>query len=196
MLIKVIYHDNKHDMVKPFLLDDLIDMGKVKMFHRSDGWAIIGFSPVRTGDERSIENCRRQKKHEAAAAEKYYPSKTKQAPVLHSKNTVKQNCWEFMKCGRQLGGMNVLEFGVCPASTLKNLNGIHSGSNAGRACWAVAGTMCHGAPQGTFAKKMKSCGRCPFYVLVKKEEEDRVATILLLEIAQSDDIVTLDISRP
>lgn len=196
MLIKVIYHDNKHDMVKPFLLDDLIDAKKVKMFHRSDGWAIIGFSPLRTGKEKDHENDRRLHNSHEAASRKSHHSRSKQTTAVHLEKSAKQNCWGFMKCGRERGGKNVLEFGICPASTLKNLDGIHSGKNAGRACWVVAGTMCHGLPHGTFAKKMKSCGRCPFYQTVKKEEEDKVATILLLEIAQSDDIVTLDISRP
>jgi PAS domain S-box-containing protein len=47
MLIDVVYNDNKHDMVDPFLLDELITSGKIKKFLRSEGWAIIGSDPIR-----------------------------------------------------------------------------------------------------------------------------------------------------
>src|SRR3990170_7138213 len=47
MLIKVEYSDNKHDMVNPFLLDELIASGKIKKFLRSEGWATIGIDPIR-----------------------------------------------------------------------------------------------------------------------------------------------------
>jgi len=29
----------------------------------------------------------------------------------------KKNCWEFMKCGREPGGVNAIELGVCRAAT-------------------------------------------------------------------------------
>jgi len=47
MLIDVVYNDNKHDMVDPFLLDELITSGKIKKFLRSEGWATIGSDPIR-----------------------------------------------------------------------------------------------------------------------------------------------------
>ena len=47
MLISVIYQDDTHDLVKPFLLNELLAAGKVKRFLRSDGWAIVGTSPMR-----------------------------------------------------------------------------------------------------------------------------------------------------
>ncbi|MEW6569961.1 MAG: GSU3473 family protein [Nitrospirota bacterium] len=47
MLIEVVYNDNKHDMVDPFLLDELITSGKIKRFLRSEGWATIGSDPIR-----------------------------------------------------------------------------------------------------------------------------------------------------
>ncbi|MGD0283853.1 MAG: two-CW domain-containing protein, partial [Dissulfurispiraceae bacterium] len=25
------------------------------------------------------------------------------------------NCWEFKKCGREMGGVNIEQLGVCPA---------------------------------------------------------------------------------
>jgi hypothetical protein len=83
----------------------------------------------------------------------------------------KQNCWEFKKCGRQPGGNKVAEFGVCPATIFTGLNGAHDGKNAGRACWAIAGSLCGGKIQGTYAQKLNNCWRCEFMNMVKKEEE-------------------------
>ncbi len=82
----------------------------------------------------------------------------------------KKNCWEFMKCGRELGGSQAKQLGICPAYTERKLDGAHSGKNAGRACWVVAGTLCKGETQGTFAKKFENCEKCPFYAQVRKEE--------------------------
>jgi methyl-accepting chemotaxis protein len=58
----------------------------------------------------------------------------------------KQNCWEFKKCGREAAN-------DCPAIT----------KNAGKICWMVAGTMCGGKMQGTFAEKVGNCKKCNFY---------------------------------
>lgn len=82
----------------------------------------------------------------------------------------KQNCWEFKKCGREQGGPKTAELGVCPASKATRANMIHGGKNGGRACWAVAGTLCGGKIQGTFSAKMGSCLVCDFYKQVGREE--------------------------
>jgi len=58
----------------------------------------------------------------------------------------------------------------CPATQEARFDGVHDGVNAGRTCWVVAGTMCGGEPQGTFAKKCINCIDCDFYQLVKEEE--------------------------
>jgi len=84
----------------------------------------------------------------------------------------KLNCWEFKKCGREPGGAHG-ELGVCPSATETKLNGSHDGTNAGRACWVVAGTFCGGKVQGSFAKKYEHCEVCDFYKLVMKEEGPR-----------------------
>lgn len=47
MVIRVMYHNLKYDMVKSSSLDELIASGKIKKFLRSDGWATIGISPIR-----------------------------------------------------------------------------------------------------------------------------------------------------
>ena len=98
----------------------------------------------------------------------------------------KLNCWEFKKCGRQEGGDNEEELGKCPVFKTHNLDGVHSGQAAGRACWVVAGTMCKDKPSGTFAQKMYDCRQCDFYRLVKKEEGDEfMYTIVLLARVES-----------
>ena len=83
---------------------------------------------------------------------------------------MKKNCWEVKKCGREPGGANEQELGVCPAAVEQKLDGINRGKNGGRACWAIGGTMCFGAVQGSFAKKIGSCMHCDFLEQVKNEE--------------------------
>ncbi len=82
----------------------------------------------------------------------------------------KLNCWESKKCGREPGGARVHDLGVCPATEEKRLDGVHGGKNAGRSCWVLAGTLCGGAVQGTFAQKYKNCQICDFYEQVRKDE--------------------------
>lgn len=82
----------------------------------------------------------------------------------------KSNCWEIKKCGREPDGAKANELGVCPASTEIRLDGIHGGNNAGRACWVVAGSMCGGKVQGTYADKYANCSKCDFFMKVKSEE--------------------------
>ncbi len=85
-------------------------------------------------------------------------------------DTPKLNCWEHKKCGREPGGNKTKELGICPATVEQALNGAHDGKNAGRACWVVAGSLCGGRVQGTYAQKLSNCWRCDFMNLVKKEE--------------------------
>jgi hypothetical protein len=82
----------------------------------------------------------------------------------------KLNCWEFKKCGRQPGGPKAAELGICPATQAQASNGSNEGKNGGRICWALAGTMCGGKVQGTFAQKAANCMNCPFYAMVRQEQ--------------------------
>jgi hypothetical protein len=82
----------------------------------------------------------------------------------------RKNCWEVKKCDRQPGGKKVEEFGVCPAAMPSEYDGKNRGKYSGRFCWAVAGTLCHGEIQGTFAKKLQNCIYCDFLKQVNKEE--------------------------
>ena len=83
---------------------------------------------------------------------------------------MKKNCWEFKNCGRQVGGEKATELGICPAATEERLDGVHDGKKGGRACWVIAGTICRGEVQGTFAKKFEACEKCDFYTQVRNEE--------------------------
>ena len=93
---------------------------------------------------------------------------------------MRQNCWEFKRCGREPRGAKSVELGVCPAATEARLNGIHSGRNGGRACWAIAGTLCGGTVQGSFATKLSNCLKCEFYQAVLKEEKDLTGPTAIL----------------
>jgi len=83
------------------------------------------------------------------------------------------NCWEFMECGREPGGTNVGQLGVCPAAVETGLDGVNRGRCAGRACWAIAGTFGGTKAEGTYAQKLSTCVSCEFYRKVLAEEGDR-----------------------
>lgn len=85
---------------------------------------------------------------------------------------MKENCWEFKQCGREPGGAKVHEMGVCPAATSVVANGINSGTNGGRACWAVVGTFCGGIVQDNLLRKLHDCVTCEFRHVVEAEEGD------------------------
>ena len=76
------------------------------------------------------------------------------------------NCWEFKKCGREVGGAKAKELGVCPAYP-----------NHGRSCAALAGTLCGGKVQGTFAQKFANCLKCEFYNSENYERKPAVTSL-------------------
>lgn len=80
------------------------------------------------------------------------------------------NCWEEKRCGCEPGGARVAERGVCPAAVDASFDGINGGTNAGRICWAVAGTLCDETVQGSFEEKIGRCERCSFFRHVKYQE--------------------------
>jgi hypothetical protein len=82
----------------------------------------------------------------------------------------KQNCWEFYKCGRELGGFNATHLGTCPASFEIRTNKFNGAENGGRNCWAIAGTFCKEKTSGIFARESGSCLKCEFYKKVMFEE--------------------------
>ena len=89
---------------------------------------------------------------------------------IRNSDKKKSNCWDVMMCGRERGGKNVDEHGVCPAAADQSYDGINSGTCGGRICWAVAGTFCGGCEQGSFVEKRASCLSCDFYQMVQEEE--------------------------
>ena len=95
-----------------------------------------------------------------------------------------------MKCGREPGGERVADLGVCPSALETRTNGINDGLNGGRACWVIAGTLCGGQVQGTFAAKLSSCLNCRFRQLVVREQGDTfVGTKEILSMLTSDQTI-------
>lgn len=74
--------------------------------------------------------------------------------------TAKKNCWDHHGCHKE----------SCAAHSETRLHGVHGGHNAGRSCWAVAGTRCGGKVQGDYAQKIGNCMKCDFYQSVAGEE--------------------------
>ena len=93
---------------------------------------------------------------------------------------MKLNCREHKRCGRQPQGHHVPDQGVCPAAIEERLDGVHDGTNAGRACWVVAGTMCGGQVQGSFGSKYRNCEQCDFYQKTKAEERGNFKLSIML----------------
>ncbi len=60
-------------------------------------------------------------------------------------------CWEYMQCKQDVNHDE-----SCPAYP-----------HFGRICWAVAGTLCAGKIQGTFAQKIHDCHRCGYYSMMQ-----------------------------
>jgi hypothetical protein len=98
---------------------------------------------------------------------------------LQGEKMKKLNCWEIKNCGREVGGNKTDDLGVCPAASNEKSNAINGGKNAGRICWAVAGTFCGGRVQGDFAMKTVSCMTCEVFKQIKKEEGIEQFTLLL-----------------
>ena len=51
MLIRVMYSDGRFDMVKPSVLEDLLEQQVVTSFKRSDGWAVVGRDALRGSNQ-------------------------------------------------------------------------------------------------------------------------------------------------
>jgi hypothetical protein len=95
----------------------------------------------------------------------------------------KVNCWEFRNCGRQPGGENVEDLGLCAAATTSIMEGIHGGIKGGRACWIIVGTQCGLNGNETGDKHKRACVSCDFFNLVKVQEG--------MELQQSEGLLNL-----
>ncbi len=87
-----------------------------------------------------------------------------------------KNCWEYKKCGREIGGINVKTLGVCPAATFISADGFCGGENGGRACMYITGTFniatflsTNNCGDEENARRAKNCVKCDFYKQLKKE---------------------------
>jgi hypothetical protein len=83
---------------------------------------------------------------------------------------MKANCWNIKKCGRETGGSQAKSLEPCPAATAAIYNGINHGSNGGRYCWRISGTLCNGTPDAHFASKIETCGQCQVFRTIIREE--------------------------
>lgn len=93
------------------------------------------------------------------------------------------NCWEVIKCGREPGGAEAERSGPCPAATDATANGINTGLNGGRVCWAISGTFCGLDNENSASRKIISCLNCDFFYQVLQEEGS--ASFKLLRPGQS-----------
>jgi len=78
----------------------------------------------------------------------------------------KQNCWEYMKCGRESGGEKAAELGICRAADDALFNGANGGINGGRICFAVAGAFSNDAAQCSCLEKLATCEDCSFFKIL------------------------------
>jgi len=81
----------------------------------------------------------------------------------------KLNCWEFFGCGREPGGANVKESGVCPITIEERLDGVNGGINGGRSCWGLMELCCDSNRKGP-TSQVSSCADCCFRSKVILEE--------------------------
>lgn len=95
-------------------------------------------------------------------------------------------CWQVMKCGREEGGINAKELGVCPVYP-----------DLGNSCARVVGTLCGGRVQGVFAAKHKDCRKCRFYNSLHYDHLDGDVNILVINEPKEVDLgsQTNDLAR-
>lgn len=61
MLIRVKYVDNHFDMVRPEILDLLLESGKIREFQRHDGWVVPGIGNVRRSNRNKYSGSDRRR---------------------------------------------------------------------------------------------------------------------------------------
>ncbi len=60
MMIRVMYSDGRFDMVKPNMLDNLINQKSVTSFKRSTGWAVVGRDQIRSSSRADYRGAERR----------------------------------------------------------------------------------------------------------------------------------------
>ncbi|HUV30299.1 MAG TPA: hypothetical protein VMY05_04300 [Acidobacteriota bacterium] len=86
--------------------------------------------------------------------------------------SAKLNCWEYLNCGREKGGLLVEMLGECPVATAMKYDGIHDGKAAGRICWVVRNSSGNRAQSTDLS--CPNCHACAFYRRVLYEEADNI----------------------
>lgn len=64
MLIRVRYADNHYDMIRPEILNRLLEKGSVESFLRSDGWVIPGSGALRSAAKSGYSGPERRMRRE------------------------------------------------------------------------------------------------------------------------------------
>lgn len=82
----------------------------------------------------------------------------------------KQNCWEFMKCGRGPDDQREEGKETCPVAAATEADGLAGGVNGGRLCWVVADTCCRHLIKCSDTHHESSCFSCEFRYKVQVEE--------------------------
>ncbi len=72
---------------------------------------------------------------------------------------------------------NGIRLAICPASTDRAYDGNNSGQNCGCYDRKIAGTLCEGMVQRSFAAKAMNCLDCDFYKLISDEERIQFACL-------------------
>jgi hypothetical protein len=54
------YSDGRFDMVKPGVLDELLEQQVVTSFKRSDGWAVVGRDALRSSNQARYRGAERR----------------------------------------------------------------------------------------------------------------------------------------
>jgi len=62
MLIRVKYHNDKFDYIKPWLLDRLIKANRIQAFCRRPGWVVVGMDKIRGVDAENYQGPERRKR--------------------------------------------------------------------------------------------------------------------------------------
>ncbi|MDH3998278.1 MAG: hypothetical protein OET90_05510 [Desulfuromonadales bacterium] len=63
MMIRIMYSDGSFDMVKPMMLDMLLDGQRITSFKRSNGWAVVGRDTIRGSGNSSYRGSNRRTHH-------------------------------------------------------------------------------------------------------------------------------------
>jgi hypothetical protein len=84
--------------------------------------------------------------------------------------STKLNCWEFMNCGREPGGVLSATCGVCPVATAFQCDGANGGQAAGRTCWRISHSPGLNGQRNNLPR-LSTCLSCAFYRRVQFEAE-------------------------